>query len=214
VSTKHWSALQTALQDAKLTASDGASGDEFGVSVSLSGSRALIGASRDDDIGPDAGSVYVFDFNGTSWIQTAKLTASDGAAGDRFGWAVSLLGDRALVGAFGDSDSGSSSGAAYVFDFNGTSWIESTKLVASDGAEDDQFGFSVSLAEDRALVGVVQDDDNGSNSGSAYLFDFDGTSWLETSKLGAGDGAAGDTFGWSVSLSDQRALVGALLGNL
>ena len=77
----------------------------------------------DDDNGSDSGSAYVFDFVGTAWSQTAKLTASDGAASDEFGFSVSLSGDRALVGAapgagrgLGDDDNGSDSGSAYVFD--------------------------------------------------------------------------------------------------
>jgi uncharacterized repeat protein (TIGR01451 family) len=193
----------------KLTAGDGAAGDRFGYSVSLSGDRALVGAYGDDDNGSDSGSAYVFDFDGPSWSETAKLTASDGAAGDRFGYSVSLSGDHALVGAYGDDDHGSDSGSAYVFDFDGPSWSETAKLTASDGAASDQFGVSVSLSGDRALVGAYWDDDNGSSSGSAYVFDFDSTAWTETAKLTASDGAAGNLFGVSVSLSGDRALVGA-----
>ena len=77
----------------------------------------------------------MFDFNGTAWSQTAKLTAGDGAAGDQFGFSVSLSGDRALVGAkLATTTSGSDSGSAYVFDFNGTAWSQTAKLTASDGA--------------------------------------------------------------------------------
>jgi uncharacterized repeat protein (TIGR01451 family) len=198
-------------ETAKLTASDGAASDVFGNSVSLSGDRALIGARLDDDSGSDSGSAYVFDFDGSSWSETAKLTATDGATSDAFGYSVSLSGDRALIGAVFDDDSGSSSGSAYVFDFNGTSWSETAKLTASDGAASDQFGLSVSLSGDRALIGARLDDDNGSSSGSAYVFDFNGTSWSQADKLTASDGAAGDWFGWSVSLSGDRALIGANL---
>jgi uncharacterized repeat protein (TIGR01451 family) len=196
-------------ETAKLTASDGAASDYFGWSVSLSGDRALIGAHRDDENGSDSGSAYVFDFDGSTWSETAKLTASDGAALDHFGWSVSLLGDRALIGAYRDEDNGFLSGSAYVFDFNGTSWSETDKLTANDGAAGDEFGYSVSLSGDRALIGAYLDDDNGTNSGSAYVFDFNGTSWSETDKLTASDGAASDNFGWSVSLSGDRALIGA-----
>ncbi len=196
-------------ETAKLTPADGAAGDLFGRSVSLSGDRALVGALFDDDNGADSGSAYVFDFNGRSWAETAKLTPVDGAANDRFGLSVSLSGDRALVGAYLDDDNGADSGSAYVFDFNGRSWAETAKLTPADGAANDQFGFSVSLSGDRALVGAYRDDDNGADSGSAYVFDFDGTSWAETAKLTPADGAANDRFGWSVSLSGDRALVGA-----
>ena len=155
---------------AKLTASDGAAGDLFGFSVSLSGDRALVGARFDDDNGSRSGSAYVFDLVGTAWSQTAKLTASDGAAVDLFGNSVSLSGDRALVGAPVDDDNGSASGSAYVFDLVGTAWSQTAKLTASDGAAGEQFGWSVSLSGDRALVGAINDDDNGFDSGSAYIF--------------------------------------------
>ena len=196
-------------ETAKLTPADGAANDQFGFSVSLSGDRALVGAYRDDDNGADSGSSYVFDFDGTSWAETAKLTPADGAANDRFGWSVSLSGDRALVGAYVDDDNGNNSGSAYVFDFDGTSWAETVKLTPADGAALDQFGYSVSLSGGRTLVGAHLDDDNGSDSGSAYVFDFDGTSWAETAKLTPADGAMSDQFGLAVSLSGDRALVGA-----
>ena len=98
----------------KLTGSDGAAGDYCGYSVSISGDTALVGAPLDDDLGDRSGSAYVFRWNGESWVQVQKLTASDGAAGDVFGWSVSISGDTALVGAFGDDDLGTDAGSAYV----------------------------------------------------------------------------------------------------
>ncbi len=128
----------TWTQTQKLTASDGAADDEFGQSVSLSGNRALIGAFDDDDptAGADAGSAYVFDFSGGTWTETDKLTASDGALGDQFGFSVSLSGeDRALVGAFGDDDNGSNSGSTYVSDLAVLLPVELTAFTAiADGA--------------------------------------------------------------------------------
>ena len=203
----------TWAETAKLTASDGAVGDNFGSSVSLSGNRALIGARLDNDNGLFSGSAYMFNYNSTtnSWTEADKLIARDGAAFDNFGYSVSLSGNRALVGADGDDDNGSDSGSAYVFDFNGSTWSETTKLTASDGAANHVFGVSVSLSGNRALVGAAGDDDNGSSSGSAYIFNYNSTtnSWTEADKLIASDGAAGDIFGVSVSLSGDRALVGA-----
>ena len=199
-------------QEAKLTAADGAVNDQFGQSVSLSGDRALVGDYADDDNGSESGSAYVFAFDGTTWTQEAKLTAADGAAGDQFGWSVSLSGGRALVGAHADDDNGSVSGSAYVFALDGTTWTQEAKLTAADGAEFDSFGYSVSLSGDRALVGARGDDDNGSASGSAYVFAFDGTTWTQEAKLTAADAAQGDQFGYSVSLSGGMALAGALFG--
>ncbi len=196
-------------QMAKLTASDGAAGDYFGHSVSLSGNRALIGAWADDDKGGDSGSAYVFEWDGSTWTQVAKLTASDGAERDWFGISVSLFGSRALVGAPIDDDNGSNSGSAYVYEWNGSAWTQVAKLTASDGVASDEFGRSVSLSGDRALVGAFGNDENGFESGSAYVFDWDGTTWNEVAKLMASDGAEIANFGFSVSLDGNRALVGA-----
>jgi hypothetical protein len=197
------------LQKQKLLASDGAAGDKFGYSVSTSGDSAIAGAQGDDDNGSYSGSAYIFKRDGTSWIQQAKLIASDGADSDSFGCSVSISGDLAIVGAEGDDDNGSGSGSAYIFKWNGTSWVEQQKLLASDGAAYDYFGWSVSISGDLAIVGAYGDDDNGSLSGSAYIFKWDGTSWVEQAKLLPSDGAAYDYFGWSVSISGDLAIVGA-----
>ena len=118
-----------------------------------------------------------------------KLTASDGAKDDRFGWSVSAYGNTAVIGAYGDD-------SAYVFtrSVDGT-WTQRTKLTADDGAQGDQFGYSVSLYGDTAVIGAPNDDDKGTNSGSAYVFtrSVDGT-WTQQTKLTADDGAAADFF--------------------
>ena len=159
-------------QQAKLTASDGAASDYFGVSVSSSGDTAIVGAYYDDHAGgTDAGSAYVFVRNGDTWTEQAKLTASDGAAGDTFGNSVSISGETAIVGARLDGDAGSSSGSVYVFVLNGDTWTEQAKLTASDGVAGDLFGYSVSINGDIAIVGAPDDDDAGSASGSAYVYD-------------------------------------------
>ncbi|MEA1938806.1 MAG: FG-GAP repeat protein, partial [Pseudomonadota bacterium] len=102
------------IEQDKLIADDGASGDYFGEAVDLSGDRALIGAWGDDDYGNYTGSAYVFIRSGTSWSQQDKLLADDGASGDYFGHDVSLDGDMALIGSHSDDDNGSASGSAYV----------------------------------------------------------------------------------------------------
>jgi hypothetical protein len=186
-------------EQAKLTASDGADGDWFGEAVALDGKYALVGAPWD-------GSVYVFKRKGSSWSEQAKLTASDGADGDWFGGAVALDGKYALVGAPWDDDN---KGSVYVFKRKGKRWSEPVKIIANDGAQGDRFGTSVALDGDTALVGAYWDDDNGYNSGSAYVFEGSGTTWSEQAKLTASDGAAGDRFGTSVALDGDTALVGA-----
>ena len=194
---------------AKLTASDGAYGDCFGYSVSISGDYAIVGAYNDDDNGDKSGSAYIFKRSETSWSEQAKLVASDGQGSDYFGYSVSISGDYAIVGAAYDDDNGDNSGSAYIFKRDGASWSEQAKLVASDGAAEDYFGWSVSISGDYAIVGAFRDDDNGDDSGSAYIFKRDGGNWSEEAKLAASDGAAGDLFGDSVSISGDYAIVGA-----
>jgi hypothetical protein len=188
----------TGAQSAKLTASDGAVADMFGGSVAISGTTAIVGANGDNN-----GSAYLFDT--TTGAQVFKLTAGDSAANDAFGGSVAISGTTAIVGAAGDDDKGSASGSAYLFDT--TTGAQSAKLTASDGAENDAFGFSVALSGTTAIVGAYQDDDNGGNSGSAYLFDT--TTGAQLFKLTAGDGAADDFFGWSVAISGSIGIVGA-----
>jgi len=141
-------------QQAKLTAADGAETDIFGVRVALSGDTVLISARRDDDdvMGIDAGSAYIFTRTGTTWQQQAKLTASDGAADDRFGRSVALDADTAVIGAMFQDDKGDNSGSAYMFTRSGNSWQQQVKLTASDGAEGDVFGWSVALSADIAVI--------------------------------------------------------------
>ena len=196
-------------QLAKLTASDGAVDDSFGQSVSISGNYAIVGAYRDDDSGSNSGSAYIFYYDGASWSQQAKLLADDGAAANWFGFSVSISGDYAIVGAYLDNDNGSFSGSAYIFHRDGTSWSQQAKLTASDGVTNDVFGFSVSVNGDFAILGAYNDDDNGTNSGSAYIFKRSGTTWYEQYKLTASDAAASDHFGISVSISGDYAIVGA-----
>lgn len=172
----------TTTQTAKLTASDGAIGDGFGGSMAFDGNTAII-AAPNDAIGANnqQGSAYVFVKPDEGWItstQTAKLTASDGAATDLFGWSVALGGDRVVVGAvFDDVSINNDQGSAYVFVKPKGGWVdmtEMTKLTASDGAEGDGFGWSIALVGNTLAVGAYTDDVNANtNQGSTYVFDFD-----------------------------------------
>ncbi|MBN8429045.1 MAG: hypothetical protein J0L65_16440, partial [Xanthomonadales bacterium] len=202
----------TWTQQAKLVAADGAASDYFGWSVAVDGDTALVGAVL-DAVGANSfqGSVYVFARSGTTWTQQAELTAGDGETYDLFGTSVALDGDTALVGAYGDNvGAASDQGSAYVFTRSDTTWTQQAKLVAGDGARGDEFGYSVALDGDTALVGAYQDY-VGANSGqgSAYVFTRSDTTWTQQTKLVAGDGEAGDRFGISVALDGDTALVGA-----
>ncbi len=193
----------------KLTASDAAVEDYFGYSVSIAGDYALIGAYEDDENGNNSGSAYIFHRSGNSWTEQVKIAADDGASGDRFGCSVSISGDYAVVGAWGDDGTGIDRGSAYIFYRSGTNWIEQAKLTATDGMDEDLFGYSVSISGDYALVGAYYDDDNGSESGSAYIFYRSGTNWTEQTKLIAPDGSAYDWFGYTVSINGDYAAIGA-----
>ncbi len=124
-----------------------------------------------------------------------KVLAADGDSSDYFGWSVSISGETAIVGAYQDDDHGSDSGSAYIFVRNGEQWVEQAKLTAADGASDDYFGYTVSISGDTAIVGAYDDDDHGSDSGSAYIFVRNGEQWVEQAKLTAADGASYDYFG-------------------
>ena len=182
----------------------GEANDEYGYAVSVSGDTAIIGAYQDNDVGDDSGSAYVYVRSGSTWTQQAKLTASDGADDDEFGFSVSIDGDTAVIGAYRDDDAGSSSGSAYVFVRSGSSWTEQQKLVAADGASNDEFGYAVSVSDDTAVIGAHRDDDVGSSSGSIYIYVRSGSSWTLQQKLTASDGDSSDEFGYAVSVSVTR----------
>jgi uncharacterized protein (TIGR03437 family) len=199
------------VQQAKLTANDGSGRDELGLSVALSGDTLVAGAPfRAVGMNDAQGSAYVFTRSGATWAQQTRLTASDGAADDRFGGAVAVSGDTLAVGApldtVGQNDN---QGSAYVFARSGTAWIQAQKLTAADGAANDFFGYSVALGGDLLVVGAPYDTVGASaGRGSASVFTYLGY-WYPQQKLTASDGAAGDKFGWSVALGGDTLAVGA-----
>ena len=201
-------------QQAQLNADDGADGDQFGYSVSLSadGSIALVGASW-DNVGAnvDQGSAYVFVRSGTMWTQRVQLFAVDGAQGDNFGTSVSLNADgsTALVGAAYDGVGLTRyQGAAYVFVRSGTTWSQEAQLTADELTY--HFGASVSLNADgsTALVGGIYDTVGATHyQGAAYVFTRSGTMWTQRAQLTASYGAEFDEFGRSVSLNADGSTV-------
>ncbi|NOQ74022.1 MAG: T9SS type A sorting domain-containing protein [Crocinitomix sp.] len=198
---------------AKLTASDAAAGDEFGRGVSIEGDRAAVGAFYDDDAGFGSGSAYVFEYSGGVWSETAKITASDAAGADIFGYSLALDGDRLAVGAYGDNDLGTNAGSAYVFDYSGGVWTEADKLLPSDGGAHDYFASTIDLDGDIIVVGGLYNDSEGTNAGSAYVFENSGGIWSETAKLVASDIGANDYFGISCAIDGERIIVGSYFGD-
>ncbi len=188
----------------KLTAGDGGPGDHFGRSVSVSGNTLIVGAAHDDDRGTDAGAAYLFVSDGSSWSQAAKLTASDGSAGDLFGASVSVSGDWAAIGAWGDDDRGIDAGAVYLFKREGGTWRQTAKRTAADGAAGMCFGRSVALSGSFALVGT------GDRGGAAYLFENTGSGWLQQNRLTPATPT--DRYGVAVGLSALGAHRNLIVG--
>lgn len=200
---------------AELLASDGSPSDFFGNSVSISGGVGIIGARSDDANGYNSGSAYIFVQDGLSWIEQAKLLASDGETYNYFGGSVDVSGEFAIVGARWNDEIGFHAGAAYVFRYaaDTNEWIEQAKLLASDGDSQDEFGFSVAVSGDVAVVGAYLHDHgwNGSNVGAVYIFRSadGGRSWIQEAELLASDGMVGDRFGEAVGIAGDLILVGA-----
>jgi hypothetical protein len=159
-------------QQAKLTASDGTAFDYFGFSTSISGDTVAVGTLQDVGANFQQGSAYIFVRNGTTWTQQQKLLAADGAADDSFGNSVYLVGDTLMVGAAGDrTGTNDRQGSAYLFTRSGSVWGQSQKLLASDGAANDEFGAGVAFTPNHAIVGSVRDTiGTNADQGSAYIF--------------------------------------------
>ena len=204
-------------QLAKLTASDGAVGDNFGWSVSIDGDRAVVGAHFDDnENGADAGSAYCYEGPGGGWADMTemfKVRAPDGIGSDQLGFSVSISGDYIIAGAsFQDAVIYQPDcGAAYVFNRDPDTgiWAYQDKLTASDASAGDALGYSVAIDGNYAIVGAIGDDEPGGQEGSAYVFKRSGTSWTEQARLLASDKAPNDRFGWTVGISGDYAVIGA-----
>ncbi|RLJ17474.1 hypothetical protein DJ031_14235 [bacterium endosymbiont of Escarpia laminata] len=196
----------------KLLASDGASQDQFGWSISISGDTAIVGAPVVDNNG--AAYIFVRDPVTGAWTQQQKLLATNGVFNDRFGESVSISGDTAIVGVKGDDDNGESTGSAYVFvrDPATGNWTQQQKLLASDGAAYHIFGKSVAISGDTAIVGADFTTLITVGTGQAYVFVRDPATgfWTEQQKLLASDGALNDFFGYRVAIDGDTALVGAI----
>jgi hypothetical protein len=192
------------VEDHSLTASDATEHDKFGSSIAISGDTAVIGAPDNDDSGTDMGSAYVFIRSESGWIEQAKLVAPDAAEetndGVKFGASVAISGDTAVVGAYHSNQSG----AVYVFVRSGTDWIEQAKLVGSDTAAWDAFGYSVAISGDTIAVGTL-------GSVAAYVFTRNESNWTEQAKLTASDAATDNLFGANLAISEDTIVVGAAL---
>ena len=195
----------------EVTARDGAVGDNFGYSVAVSGSTALVGAPY-HQVGSNAnqGVAYVYTEANGVWSQTAELTASDGVGSDNFGYSVALSGATALVGAANRRvGSNAYQGAAYVYTEANGVWSQA-ELTASDGAQYDNFGSSVALNSATALVGAPRHNVGSRyQQGAAYVYTEASGTWSQAAELTASDGLASNFLGSSVALDGATAVVGA-----
>lgn len=200
------------ISESKIVASDAAVGDNFGYSVSISGDYVIVGAREEDGAGSNRGAAYIFHRTGiNTWDTVFKITASDAADEDQFGFSVSISGDYAIVGAPYEDGAGTDRGAAYIYHRTVDNiWSEEGKLKASDAADEDYYGCSVSISGDYAIVGALEKDGVGPGYGAVYIHQLStGTAAKKT----ASDAEEGDRFGNSVSISGDYIIVGALREN-
>lgn len=198
----------TWTQTQKLVAADGQSFENFGYSLGLSGTTAMIGADA-AEVGSNSfqGAVYVFDGSSGTWTNTQKLSASDGGIGDIFGYSIAFDGTTAVIGAYANNQY---QGAAYVFGNTGGTWTQSQKLVADDGASNTYFGYATALSGSTLLIGAWGSNPGGNDTqGAAYIFTNTGGTWTQTQELVGDDGQPFDKFGHSVALDATHALIGA-----
>jgi hypothetical protein len=191
----------------ELHAPDPGSGDDVGYAVAISGDTVLVGAPG--SYNPSAvtgGAVFVFTRSGTAWTYRTILYPGDGTTGDRFGANVALDGTTAVVGAPERTVGGKTSrGAAYIFSGSGSTWTQQPDLTAGDGAASDSFGSSVAVSGDTVAVGAF----GHAGGGAAYIFTRSGSSWAIQQELHGVDTAPGNSFGFSVGVSGDYAIVGA-----
>jgi hypothetical protein len=202
----------------KLVAADAAAGDLFGIAVDIDGDYAVIAAASEDGAGTDRGAVYIFykDQGGANaWGQVARLRASDAANGDDFGCSVAIDGTTVVVGAEAVAGDTAKEGAAYVFlkDQGGLDyWGQAAKLVSDDPGDSDQYGYSVDVSGDIAVVGAPGENGSGANRGAVrvYARDLGGANaWGLVKKISASDQSDDSWFGTSVAIRGTRLVVGA-----
>lgn len=200
------------IRQVQLEASDAIDYIEFGYSVAIDGDVIAVGAQRGVSAGTVGGAAYVFRLVGNNWSEEAKLTALDPAEHDFFGSSVSAQGDVIVVGAKEDDPNGDGSGSAYVFrrDVATGEWSQQQKLVGGDGNAGDNFGRSVAVDGPRIMIGAWLADGDTGTTGAAYLFRASLSDWQFGDKLFMSNGEYGDGFGFSVSVSADCAIVGAV----
>ena len=203
------------VEQAKLVAPDPRPGDYFGISVAIDGDTALVGGHRINKPMADAGSVYVFERLGNSWILTTHLTAPDATKFAYFGFSVGIGGNTAIIGATRDDEAGLDAGAAYVFVRKGVHWSFQAKLLGNNIEADDNFGYAVDVDGDFAIVTAPKNKGNG----AAYIYQREGTVWTQKRnririRMIPIDPDGASSFGTSVDISGETAVIGAVGGRV
>jgi hypothetical protein len=183
--------------------------DYLGYATSISGDYAVVGAYLDDETFADQGSVSLYHYNAGAWDFVTKILDQTPAALDYFGYSVALSGNFLMIGAYADDEPLSNQGSVTVYRFNGTNWVFHQKLIDPGGVANDNFGWSVAISGDYAIIGAPNDNVAFAYQGSACIFHYNGSTWQFMEKISDGAGAAIDQFGWSVAISGTRAIVGA-----
>jgi hypothetical protein len=199
---EHW------RQAAVLSANDAAAGDQFGLTVSVSGEMIAVGARLADSRAADTGAAYVFTRIDGTWQQARKFIASDGKPGDIFG-RVSIDRDVLVVSADLNDERGFNAGKAYAFQNRRGTWVEVAQITSDDGTARDEFGVSLALKGDTAVFGAIGSDIQGEEAGAAYVFEQGDTGWAQMARLTASDGAMRHWFGFSVAAGHDTIVVGA-----
>lgn len=181
----------------------------FGYSVSVNGARLAVGSPLDDDAATDAGNAFIYDYDGTNWNFTEKLVPSDGGNSFSFGFDLELDQDQVIVGAYGGNPNLLSAGAAYIYQFDGSNWNEQQIIFSNDATADDWFGYKVGIDGETAIMSAINDDDNGTSSGSVYVYRWDQTEWIQEFKVISNDGNNGDEYGNAIAIDDLDFIVGA-----
>lgn len=193
----------------KLVSPDFDAGLWFGYAVAIDGNKIIIGAPKADGNTLNTGVAYLFIRTNGTWVALPRIAPSSGNAGDMFGQAVDIAGNSILVGSPRADAKGVDSGAAYVFTWNGTSYVEQKKLTPIDPKDGDHFGSAVAMSGETAIVGAPDADVFGADSGAAYAFFREGNLWSQQKKFFPANGKAGDGFGWSVDIDIDTAIIGS-----
>jgi hypothetical protein len=190
----------------KITASDGAAGDEFGIATAIDGTTAVVGAPEHNG---SAGAAYVYERTGSTFSEVVKLAPGDLSAGDRFGHQVDIEDDILIIGAPEQDGVGADSGSAYVFIRSGTTWVQQAKLTPADTGAGDLFGHAVGVDGTQVAVGAPEQNGFVADTGAGYVFGRTGTVWTQQTKLIPLDGNTGDQCGYALGYDGEVVALGA-----